>query len=221
MIPVLYDSAGKCLGALPDSTRCYVTQERNGVYEAEIDIPMDFELFGEVKEGAYILAKPDDISQPQKFKIYKPVKPHYGIATFYCEHLRYALGGVPVARGRYTGNPAVVFNSMITSVNSTSDFSLWSDISAVYNVDVPVPTTAGKMLAGQSGSMLDLFGGEYEFDNYTVKLYNRRGQDRSTEIRYAKNLTGFTCETDTSSTYTHVYPFYYNEMENAYVELAQ
>lgn len=221
MIPVLYNSAGKCLGALPDSTRCYVTQERNGVYEAEIDIPMDSDMFGEVKEGAYILAKPDDISQPQKFKIYKPVKPLYGIVTFHCEHLRYALGGVPVSRGRYTGNPAVVFNSMITSVNSTSDFTFWSDISSVYNVDVPVPTTAGKMLAGQSGSMLDLFGGEYEFDNYTVKLYNRRGQDRSTEIRYAKNLTGFTCEADTSSTYTHVYPFYYNEMENVYVELAQ
>lgn len=221
MIPVLYDSAGKCLGALPDCTRCYVTQERNGVYEAEIDIPIDSELFSKVKAGAYILAKPDDISQPQKFKIYKPVKPLYGIATFHCEHLRYALGGVPVARGRYTGNPAVVFNSMITSVESTSDFTFRSDISAVYNVDVPVPTTAGKMLAGQSGSMLDLFGGEYEFDNYTVKLYNRRGQDRSTEIRYAKNLTGFTCETDTSATYTHVYPFYYNEMENSYVELTQ
>lgn len=221
MIPILYDQTGKCLGPLADCTRCYVTQETAGVYEAEIDYPMDGRLFGSITNGAYILAKPDDVSQPQKFIVYKPVKHLYGIATFHCEHLRYALNGVPVSRGRYTGSPAVVLRDMAQSVNGTSDFTFWSDISSVQDVDVSVPATVGKMLAGQTGSVLDIFGGDYEFDNYTVKLHSRRGQDRSTEIRYRKNLTGFTCETDTTGTYSHVYPFYYNEMENAYVELAQ
>lgn len=219
MIPVLYRADGSCVGPLADCTRCYITQEMNGVYEAQIDFPLDSGLSAEITNGAYILAKPDDISPPQRFNIYKPVRPLYGIATYNCEHLRYALGGVPVSRGHYSGNPAVILSDMAQSVNGSSDFTFWSDISDIKTVDVNVPATVGKMLAGQEGSILDLFGGEYEFDNYTVKLHSSRGRARTTEIRYAKNLTGFTCETNTSSTYTHVYPFYYNEMDSVYVEL--
>ena len=47
------------------------------------------------------------------------------------------------------------------------------------------------------------------------------GREKSTEIRYAKNLTGFTCESNISGTYTHVYPFYRDENEDVYVELSE
>ena len=151
--------------------------------------------------------------------IYGQTKPLYGITTLKCEHWRYQLNNVPVARGRYTGTPAAVLGSMAVSVDSTTDFTFWSDISAVKTIDVSVPTTLGKLLAGQEGSVLDVFGGEYEFNNSTVKLHHSRGLTRATEIRYAKNLTGFTCEKDSSRTYTHVYPYYYSEADNAYVEL--
>lgn len=219
MIPVLYDKNDNCIGPLADCTRCYVTQERNGIFEAEIDYPMSAPLFSQIESGGYIVAKPDDISQPQKMRIYKPSKPLYGTATFYTEHIRYSLGGVPVARGQYSGTPAAVLGNMATSVDSNTPFTFWSDISNVHDINLSVPSTVGKMLAGTEGSVLDVFGGEYEFDNYTVKLHRSRGRERTTEIRYAKNLTGFTCESDISNTYTSVYPFYYNEMENSYVEL--
>lgn len=219
MIPVLYDKNDNCIGPLADCTRCYVTQERNGIFEAEIDYPMSAPLFSQIESGGYIVAKPDDISQPQKMRIYKPSKPLYGTATFYTEHIRYSLGGVPVARGQYSGTPAAVLGNMATSVDSTTPFTFWSDISNVHTIDLTVPSTVGKMMAGTEGSVLDTFGGEYEFDNYTVKLHSSRGRERTTEIRYAKNLTGFTCESDISNTYTSVYPFYYNEIENSYVEL--
>ena len=219
MIPVLYDKNDKCIGPLADCTRCYVTQERNGIFEAEIDYPMSAPLFSQIESGGYILVKPDDISQPQKMRIYKPSKPLYGTATYYAEHIRYSLGGVPVARGQYSGTPAAVLGSMATSVDSNTPFTFWSDISNVHDINLSVPSTVGKIMAGTEGSVLDTFGGEYEFDNYTIKLHSSRGRERTTEIRYAKNLTGFTCESDISNTYTSVYPFYFNEMENSYVEL--
>lgn len=219
MIPVLYDANKNKIGALSDCTRCYVTQERNGLYEAEVDYPMQSELFSRIEAGCYILAKPDDLSEPQMMRVYKPVKPLYGIASFNCEHERYKLNGVPVARGSYCGTPAAILNSMLTSVDSTSDFTFWSDIDTVKTIDLNTPMTVGQMIGGTEGSVLDRFGGEYEFNNNTVKLYSSRGQEKSTEIRYAKNLTGFTCEKDISSVYTHVYPFYYNEAENQYVEI--
>ena len=219
MIPILYRADGSCVGPLTDCTRCYTTQERNGLYEAEIDYPMSSPLFPEISDGCYCLVKTDDVAEPQKMTIYGQTKPLYGITTLKCEHWRYQLNNVPVARGRYTGTPAAVLGSMAVSVDSTTDFTFWSDISAVKTIDVPVPTTLGKLLAGQEGSVLDVFGGEYEFNNSTVKLHHSRGLTRATEIRYAKNLTGFTCEKDSSRTYTHVYPYYYSEVDDAYVEL--
>ena len=219
MIPVLFAADGTKIGNLTDCIRCYVTQERNGMYEAEIDYPMNSELFSQIEKGCYVLVKPDDISQPQKLRVYKPVKPLYGIATFHCEHERYKLNGIPVARGHYSGNPATILNSMLSSVDGASDFTFWSDISTVKDIDLNTPMTVGQMMGGTEGSVLDRFGGEYEFDNHTIKLHSQRGRQKTAEIRYAKNLTGFTCETDISTAYTHVYPFYYSETDNQYVEL--
>lgn len=175
MIPILYRADGSCVGPLADCTRCYTTQERNGLYEAEIDYPMSSPLFPEISDGCYCLVKTDDVAEPQKMTIYGQTKPLYGITTLKCEHWRYRLNNVPVARGRYTGTPAAVLGSMAVSVDSTTDFTFWSDISAVKTIDVPVPTTLGKLLAGQEGSILDTFGGEYEFNNSTVKLHHSRG----------------------------------------------
>lgn len=219
MIPQLINTNNKILGSLNDCTRLYVTEERNGIYEAEFDIPVNSSMHNKIKIGHFIYAKPDDLSENQKFRIYKRIyNPIDKTTVFYCEHIRYKLAGIPVAPKTYSGTPSSILSEMLTSVKSSTEFSVWSDISAVKDIKMDIPSTAGAMLAGQEGSILDTFGGEYKFDNYTVKLYQSRGQEKKTEIRYRKNLTGFTCTEDTTSTYTHVYPYYRNE-DGVYVEL--
>ena len=219
MIPQLINTNDKILGSLTDCTRLYVTEERNGIYEAEFDIPVNSSMHNKIKIGHFIYAKPDDLSGNQKFRIYKRIyNPIDKTTVFYCEHIRYKLAGIPVAPKTYSGTPSSILSEMLTSVKSSTEFSVWSDISTVKDIKMDIPSTAGAMLAGQEGSILDVFGGEYEFDNYTVKLYRNRGQEKKTEIRYRKNLTGFTCTEDTTSTYTHVYPYYRNE-DGVYVEL--
>lgn len=219
MIPQLINTNNKILGSLNDCTRLYVTEERNGIYEAEFDIPVNSSMHNKIKIGHFIYAKPDDLSENQKFRIYKRIyNPIDKTTVFYCEHIRYKLAGIPVAPKTYSGTPSSILSEMLTSVKSSTEFSVWSDISTVKDIKMDIPSTAGAMLAGQEGSILDVFGGEYEFDNYTVKLHQNRGQEKKTEIRYRKNLTGFTCTEDTTSTYTHVYPYYRNE-DGVYVEL--
>ncbi len=219
MIPQLINTNNKILGSLNDCTRLYVTEERNGIYEAEFDIPVNSSMHNKIKIGHFIYAKPDDLSENQKFRVYGHLYDKIKkVTTFYCEHIRYKLSGVPVAPKTYSGTPSSILSEMLTSVKSSTEFSVWSDISTVKDIKMDIPSTAGAMLAGQEGSILDVFGGEYEFDNYTVKLYRNRGQEKKTEIRYRKNLTGFTCTEDTTSTYTHVYPYYRNE-DGVYVEL--
>lgn len=223
MIPILIDTDNTILGNLNDCTGCNSTEERNGIYEAQFEIPMQSDIYDKIQIGCFISAKPNDISDNQKFRIYKRINNKIAkTTTFYCEHIRYKLAGVPVAPDTYSGTPSSILSDMLTSVYAnTAEFTAWSDISAVKEIKMNVPSTAGAMLAGKSGSLLDTFGGEYEFDNYTVKLHQNRGQDRKTEIRYRKNLTGFICTEDATNTYTHVYPFYRNEENDVYVELSQ
>ena len=219
MIPILIDTDNTILGNITDCTGCTVTEERNGIYEAKFTVPMQSDIYSKIQTGRFISAKPNDISNNQRFRIYKRFDDKIAkTTTFYCEHIRYKLAGIPVAPDTYSGMPASILSDMLVSVNANTEFSAWSDISTVKDITMEIPSSAGSMLAGQKGSLLDTFGGEYEFDNYTVKLHQNRGQEKKTEIRYRKNLTGFTCTEDTTNTYTHVYPYYRNE-DGVYVQL--
>ena len=58
------------------------------------------------------------------------------------------------------------------------------------------------------GGILDTYGGEYEFDRWTVKLHKQRGYDRGVAIRYGKNMTSLTQDQSCEAVYTGVYPFW-------------
>lgn len=58
------------------------------------------------------------------------------------------------------------------------------------------------------GSILDAYGGEYEWDKWTVRLWDSRGSFRNFTIRYGVNLTNYEEELDYSDTYTSVVPYW-------------
>ena len=55
---------------------------------------------------------------------------------------------------------------------------------------------------------MDRYGGEYEFDRFDVKLWNRRGADRGVSIRYGKNLRTLEQDENCDNCYTGVYPYW-------------
>lgn len=72
-------------------------------------------------------------------------------------------------------------------------------------------------------SFINRWGGEIEFDNFTVKINYRLGEDRGVELRHGKNIPvdGFTYETDISEIVTRIYPKAYNGHKmsgNGYVD---
>lgn len=224
MIPILFsasetDFIGYGKGELAECTSCIVTEERNGLFEAVGSYPLSGKLYNEICVGAYILAKSNDTSLNQIFRIYKISRPINGMITLYCEHIRYSLSGVPVGRGTYSGTPAGIMSDMANSTEQ-SRFEFWSDISSTNSIVLNTPTTFGERLGGSEGSIIDIFGGEYEFDNFTVKLHQNRGSVLPVRIEYGKNLTGFNCESNNTNTYTHVYP-YYSGSDGTYVELTE
>jgi phage-related protein len=87
-------------------------------------------------------------------------------------------------------------------------FDFWTDKATSANIKVSVPASIRSRLGGVAGSVLDVYGGEYEFDNYTVKLHNNRGMNRGVSIRYGKNLTDIQQEQNCSNVATGVYPYW-------------
>jgi phage-related protein len=100
-------------------------------------------------------------------------------------------------------------------------FEFWTDKETQANFKVSVPASIRSRLGGVAGSILDVYGGEYEFDNYTVKLHNNRGMNRGVSIRYGKNLTDIKQDQNCSNVSTGVYPYWVSPEDGTLVELPE
>lgn len=219
MIPILYNSnetdfSGGGVGFLSDCTRCVVTEERNGVYECEFSYPMDGRHYSEIEPDMIIKAKPNEMSDPQLFRIYRTSKPINGIVNFYCQHISYDLNVNVVDPFTLSGATALTaLQGILSHCYYQHSFTAQSTLSfsETHDLKVDKPKPARMCLGGSEGSVLDLFGGEYEFDNFNVKLHAARGQDTGVTILYGKNLTDITSDVNISSAYTAVYPYAIDE----------
>lgn len=216
MIPILYKPDAKTkIGWLAEASDCQCTEERNGVFELEFQYPMLGRYAAELVIDRYVKAKPNANGKNQFFHIRKVSKPINGMFTVSCEHISYALSGYPVPTVSASGNAQVAINAILTAAKNqlgkdtgfsvaTTDITLSSSI-ALTNV------SARAALGGVSGSVLDVYGGEYEFDNHTIKLHKARGKDRGVRIAYGRNMTELKCDIDMDSAYTGIYGYVKND----------
>lgn len=85
-------------------------------------------------------------------------------------------------------------------------------------------TNAIEAISGEEdNSFLNRWGGEVLYNNYTIQVLQRVGEDNGVEIRYGKNIPvrGFTEEIDYRDIATRVYPKAYNGKtmrNNGYVD---
>lgn len=212
MIPVLFPANATTyftqgLGALTDTISCTVTEEFNGEYELEMQYPLDGIHFEEITDRCIIYAIPSPYRDPQPFRIYRITKPLNGIVTIYAQHISYDLSGIPL--NPFTANSVSAAMAGLSS-NAETDcpFIFWTDKSTKANFTVSVPSSIRSVLGGQEGSVLDVYGGEYEWDGFTVKLYNQRGRDNGVVIRYGKNLIDLKQDRNISDVATGIYPYW-------------
>ena len=213
MIPILYNKSANDfnnagLGFLSDCISCEVIEERNGAFECEITYPVSGNLFDKIEVGSIIKCKPNETANLQLFKIYQIDKPIDGIITIYCEHISYALNGIPcvgvVAKSLSVSD---IMSKALTQSPIKNNFKFWSNINTQNAINRPEPCSIRSLLGGSEGSILDNFGGEYEFDNFTIKLHKNRGSNNGVTIEYGKNLTDIKQETNIAECYTHIFPY--------------
>lgn len=212
MIPILFPATStewktQGLGALSDAVSCTVTEERNGIFELEMQYPMSGVHFDEMQNRCIILAIPSPYRAAQPFRIYRITKPLNGVCTIYAQHISYDLAGVPLNRFTAANAPAAMAG-LQSNAEGGSQFTFWTDKSTAANFAVNVPSATRSVLGGQTGSILDVYGGEYAWDGYTVRLYSQRGQDNGVRIAYGKNLTDLEQDENISNVATGIYPYW-------------
>lgn len=224
MIPILFepktnDFNSNGLGRLMDATSCLVTEERNGEYELEMKYPIDGILSQEIKMASIIWAEPGEGKEPQPFAVYKVSKPLNGIVTINAEHMSYQLSYIPCAP--FTAQTAAgALSGFEQHAAEECPYTFWTDKTNSGSFSVSVPASIRSRLGGVEGSILDVYGGEFEFDRYTVKLWENRGADNGVVLRYGKNITDLTQEENISNTITGIYP-YWTDSDGNLVELPE
>ena len=178
------------IGKLADAQSCTVTEKRNGSYELKLICPADGIHAEMLEEGNIILAKPSDTMQSQPFRIYKITTPIDGKLEVQARHISYQLNFITVSPFSVTGCVGAM-QGLKSHAASDCPFEVWTDVESSATFTLGVPSSFRNCLGGMAGSVLDVFGGEFEWDRYTVKFHKARGADHNVHIIYGKNLTDF------------------------------
>ena len=213
MIPVLYkanstnfDTYG--IGVLKDCTSCEVTEERNGAFECQFKYPIHGTLYKEITTERLVKAKPNDTAADQVFRIYRISTPINGEVTVYAQHLSYDLLGVAALQWASDSiSPSRAMERVFQNTATPHNFTCQTDYSAAKAFSVSKPQSVRACLGGVSGSFLDLWGGEFEWDNFNVIHHQGRGQKTGVVIEYGKNLTDLEHENENADVYTDLLPY--------------
>ena len=213
MIPILYERdetsfVSNGLGRLRDCISCIVTEERNGIYECEFEYPINGAHFDDIRIGRIIAAEHDDTNDVQPFDIVGYERPIDGVVTFHAVHISYRQSGLTVA-GSNIQSLADAF-ALLSQSTPTNPFTYETDKSTVAYMSGAngQPKTVRSLLGGSEGSILDTYGGEYEWDKFRVILHNQRGSLRDFTIRYGLNMTDYDEDTSNEGTYQSVIPYW-------------
>lgn len=225
MIPCLYHAietgfTTNGIGKLSDCISCLVTEKRNGSFELKLTYPAEGIHAEYIEEGNIILARPAEKKRSQPFRIYKITTSISGELTVCARHISYQLNFItvsPVSAVGCVGALAALKNAS----SQECPFNFETDIVSEAQFSLSVPALLRGCLGGMEGSVLDIFGGEYEWDRYCVTLHKNRGADHGVKIIYGKNLIDFSMERNIENVITAVHPYWKNSETGEVIELPE
>lgn len=216
MKPILFDKTATTftsngLGRL-DCHDCKVTEERNGIYELEMSIAESALHADQIDMNSIIMVRASQNSGLQAFRVYRVTKPLNGVFKVYAQHISYQLSMIPTMPFSVVASSSAcqqTLTALISNAVETCPFTLTTDVTTVASYNQTVPSSIRSRLGGTEGSVLDQFGGEYEWDNYDVTLHANRGVTTPTvTLRYGKNITDLNQEENIANTITGIVPFW-------------
>lgn len=229
MIPILFSETAIAyttngIGRLSDAISCVVTEERNGQYELALEYPVTGRHYSDIAIRRIIAAKPCEGGSLQAFRIYEISRPISGRVEIFAHHVSYDLSknvAMPFSVGLAPTACASALAGLKSHAVEACPFTFWTDVTTASSYSQPAPASIRSRLGGVEGSVLDQFGGEYEWDNFTVKLHRQRGRvNTGIALRYGKNITDLTQEENIANTVTGLVP-YWTDSEGNLVTLTE
>lgn len=214
MKPILYKSNETTfdtygLGEI-DATKALVTRERNGNYTLYIEYPSSGRLASVFKNDMRIKSDAGLRTKNQTFYISRIVKSSKSIIKIYAKHISHltefmAIRNKTLVNGTASSALSIWASNTLGGVH----FDTWSDITTSNRTswDIANVKNAREALGGREGSILDVWGGEFEFDNTTIRLHKQLGRKSPIVLEYGRNILSAEDEQDIGSTYTSIYPY--------------
>lgn len=212
MIPIIYESTEtefttNGLGRLRDCISAVCVEERNGVYQTDIEYPVGGANYDLIQIGRIVGVTHDETGTVEPFDIVSMERPINGVVTVHCVHISYRLTGITTWAKNINSLAAAldVFNNISGNpFTFSADFTSGAYMAAFDGV----PRTVRQLMGGVEGSILDAYGGEWEFTRYNAILHKSRGQMRDFAIRYGVNMLDYDESIDYEGAYNSCVPFW-------------
>ena len=214
MRPILYNANETAfetygLGEI-DATKAQVTRERNGNYTLYIEYPASGPLAGTFKNDMRIKSDAGLRTKNQTFFISRISKDSTGILKIYAKHISHLTEKMAIRNNtNATGTAQAALAIWALNALGGIRFDTWSDIDLTSKTSWNIADfkTARDALGGVKGSILDVWGGEYEFDNTVIRLHKQLGRKSPTVLEYGRNILRAEDDQDIEGAYTSVYPY--------------
>lgn len=214
MRPILFNKSETAfdtygLGEL-NVTKGTATRERNGNYTLYAEIPVNNPMASILQKEMKLKADAGLRTKNQTFEISRIVKDSSNIVKIYGQHISHKLEYMALRNA--TAFYGTAFNALAVwkrALIGDLTFDVWSDIQTAAKgvFDISKMENARLALGGVEGSILDLYGGEYEFDNMTIRLHKQLGRTAPTVLEYGRNILSAESDETIESSYTSVLPF--------------
>lgn len=202
-----FDTYG--LGEL-NVTKGTVTRERNGNYTLYAEIPTNDPTTASLEKEMKLKADAGLRTKNQTFEISRIVKDSSNIVKIYGQHISHKLEYMALRNATaFAGSAFSALSIWRGVLIGDLTFDVWSDIQTTGKgvFDISKMENARQALGGVEGSILDIYGGEYEFDNMTVRLHKQLGRIAPTVLEYGRNILSAESDEMIESSYTSVLPF--------------
>ncbi|HAT4200513.1 TPA: endopeptidase [Clostridium perfringens] len=183
--------------------RCEVQEVLNGLYNLELEYPINNKNVDYLIEGNII--KTNTPSGEQPFRIYRTIK-NLDTVIVYANHIFFDLQSNFLMDCRYkfaTGQQALedILKSTLYENNFTCDSNIIERNNAYYIRKNPV-----EAILTEENSIINLYKGELLRDKFKIIINDSIGKDNNVIIEYRKNLLGLEKDEDISQVVTRVIP---------------
>ena len=206
------------IGVITTASYGNVRRELKGDYELNMTMHISDPYYSQVEIGSIIVAKPNATDRVQPFCVEQISKQMDGSVDIYATHIGQFRTKLITIKKFSAATSGDGISNAFTKINanctpSTQPFTLSTNKTSSTQYANAFPKSMRDVMGGSEGSLLDVYGGEWDFDQMSLSLNTRLGTDQGAQIIYGLNMSGFSIEDEYKwgMSPNSILPYWYQE----------